>query len=168
MHDAAVLGRPPPGADLQKFSEATARMQVGQKADLTKMIGAMRDLCRTPTEAKFLEINRLTHERETRTCLVSSNSYKQRFRRVDGVGPWVVVDRPSGSCGVVNVSRFERDARESGATFWKYFAKKVITNPRGEAMPRLPCTKLDEREYIYDWRSEEHFMRCDYIDLSAF
>jgi hypothetical protein len=80
-------------------------------------------------------------------------------------GPWIVVDRPSGPCGVVNVSRFERDTQSK--IFWKYFAKKVITNPRGEVIPGLSCGGLDEREYLYDRRSQEIFLRCDYIKSDA-
>lgn len=157
MHDAIVLGRPPSGAD-------AARMKPPEKAYLVKFIGMWRDLCVAPTEAKFVEYARLTHDKDTRTCSVSSNSFEQRFRRVETNGPWVVTDQPSGPCGIINVSRFEKE--QGGITFWKYFSKKVITNPRGEALPGLACSGLDEREYLYDWRSREIFLQCDYIVFS--
>jgi hypothetical protein len=167
MYDAIVLGRAPPGTDMKKFAEGTAGMAPGQKADMAKMIGSWRDVCRTPTEAKFIEFVRGNHERDTRTCKVSANAYTQRFRRVNGTGPWVVVDKPSGVCGIVNVSRFEADRSVgSGLSFWRYHAKKVITNPSGKLPLFGPCDQLDEREYIYDWRSKEAFLGCDYINFS--
>ena len=96
------------------------------------------------------------------TCAVNSHRFTQRFKRVDGAGPWVVMDQPNGPCGVINVSRFERP---TGSTFpvWNYRAKKVVTNPGGELMPRFSCSDLDEREFVYDWRSEEKFLNCNYI-----
>ena len=64
----------------------------------------------------------------------------------------------------MNVSRFEQD-ETSGSTglFWRYYAKKVITNPRGEVWPGLSCSGLDQREYLYDWRSKDAYMGCNYI-----
>ena len=68
MHEALVLGRAPPGSDLRKFSEANALMHPGQRAELVKMVEAMRDMCRTPTEAKFVEFTRVNHDKDSRTC----------------------------------------------------------------------------------------------------
>ena len=66
----------------------------------------------------------------------------------------------------MNVSRFEKDV-QSGFTFWRYHAKKIITNPTEEFVPGASCGKLGEREYVYDWRSQQTFLGCDYIDFSA-
>lgn len=165
MYDAIVLGRAPPGTDMKKFAEGTAGMAPGEKADMAKMLGSWREVCRAPSEAKFIEFARANHERETRTCEVGANPYSQHFKRVNETGPWVAVATPYGTCGVVNVSRFEED-RSAGSGLWQYHAKKVVTNPAGKILPDFPCSQLDEREYIYDWRPKETFLGCDYINFS--
>jgi hypothetical protein len=76
-----------------------------------------------------------------------------------------VSDAPTGPCGVVNVSRFEKDA-STKYSFWVYHSKKVVTNPKGEVMPGFACSALDQAEYLFDWRSKEFFMGCAYIEFS--
>ena len=29
------------------------------------------------------------------------------------------------------------------------------------------CKGLDEAEYLYDWRSKEHSLSCDYIEFTV-
>jgi hypothetical protein len=125
----------------------------------------MNALCREPVEARYLDMIRFSHQRDTRTCLASSNRFIQRFRRVTGSDSWVVTDTPTGPCGTVNASRFEKD-KSVRLDFWRYYAKKVITNPQGEFLPGTSCTKLDQDEYFYDWRSKDWQLGCDYIEFS--
>jgi hypothetical protein len=172
IYEAIALGRIPPGADPQKYAEGMSKMHPMQKADTANMLQRLHEVCQNPTEAKFLDFARFNHEKETRTCKVSTNTYRQRFRKVGEDGPWVVVDSPNGSCGVVNVSRFEQSPSSSETDtsssfrFWTYYAKKVVTNKRGEAFPGLSCSGLDEAEYFYDWKSNETYANCDYIEFS--
>jgi hypothetical protein len=172
VYEAITSGRAPPGADPQKFADGMSKMHSMQKADTTNMLQRLHEVCQNPTEAKFLDFTRFNHEKETRTCKVSTNTYKQRFRKVGEDGPWVVVDSPNGTCGVVNVSRFEQSPSlsgndtTSGLRFWTYYAKKVVTNKRGEAFPGLSCSGLDEAEYLYDWKTNETYANCDYIEFS--
>jgi hypothetical protein len=53
--------------------------------------------------------------------------------------------------------------------FWKYIAKKAVTNKQGLFMRGLGrdvmCKDLDENEYIYDSGSKTHALGCDYIEF---
>lgn len=161
---ASVLsGRQVP-PDQAKFIEGMRNMTSTQKADLERSIALLLSACRDRTESSYLAFIRHTHEISTRTCRVWTSNFTQRFRRVGRAGPWVVVDSPTGACGTVNVSRFENDAA-SGGIFWRYFSKKVVTNKSGDLMPGFSCSALDESEYLFDWRSIERQMGCDYISF---
>lgn len=100
----------------------------------------------------------------TRTCVISTNTYRQSFRKVDGADVWVVTQEGSeGPCGMINVSRFEREDM-----FWVYYAKKVVTNRSGELMPGFKCTDYDESEYKLDWKSRPLNLSCDYVKFAPF
>jgi len=109
-------------------------------------------------------------EQDTRTCLVSSHSFEQTFRRVsDDV--WVVDDRPDGPCGVVELSRFEPDNQaDTKLTFWNYVARKAVTNPKGQLVLDVKCSDLDEETYIYSWRASDapKWAQCEKIEFSVF
>jgi len=142
-----------------------------QKRDLLKTGKGMMDFCKSRTEENFLNIIRLGHEKDTRTCQVSANTFKQTFRFVQdnlsGTGAWVVQGTPEGPCGIVQVSRFEPERlKDLKLVFWKYVARKAVTNPQGMFFPGASCKGFDESEYIYDWRSKEHSLGCDYVEFS--
>jgi hypothetical protein len=161
--DNLIAGRPPADADRKEFDAAMARMTPGEKADMNRMFKALIDLCKDKSEARYIDMARINHEREARSCRVWTSTFKQRFRRVGtGVGTWVVIDSPMGDCGVVNVSRWESEI-SSGITFWNYYSKKVVTNKSGKILPTLSCSSLDENEYRFDWRSIDRKLGCDYI-----
>lgn len=160
---AVLSGRQAP-PDQAKFLEGMRNMTPTQKADLERSVASLLSACRDRTESSYLAFIRHTHDISTRTCRVWTSNFTQRFRRVGGAGPWVVVDSPTGACGTVNVSRFENEAI-SGGLFWRYFSKKVVTNKSGELMPGFACSALDENEYLFDWRSIERQMGCDYISF---
>ncbi len=142
-----------------------------QKKDLLKMTKSMMEFCKSKTEENFLNFVRLGHEKDTRTCKVSANTYKQAFRFVQdhlsNAGAWVVQSTPEGPCGIVQLSRFEPERlKDSKLVFWKYLARKAITNPQGSFFPGASCKGLDEGEYVYDWRSKEHSLGCDYVEFT--
>lgn len=143
-----------------------------QKKDLLRMSKGMIEFCKSRTEESLLNMIRIGHEKDVRTCQVSSNTFKQSFEFVQdnltGTGVWVVRGTPEGPCGIVQLSRLEPERlKDSGFVFWKYVARKVVTNPQGTFYPGVSCKGLDEAEYIYDWRSKEHSMGCDYVEFSA-
>lgn len=154
--------------------ERLAALTSVEKADAQRSARLYVEYCNKPNEANYLAIARFTHEKNQRTCLVSSNSYKQSFRPLregGGTTVWVTQSSPEGSCGIVQLSRFEPEETKIGAskfTNWKYIARKAITNPSGELFPGAKCSGLDESSYTYDWRSKEHQITCDYIQFSPF
>lgn len=145
-----------------------------QRSDLANALQAMVNFCKAPSEASYLNIARIGFDREVRTCYVGSSKFKQKFVLVQdavlGRGTWVTKGVPEGPCGIVQLSRFvgETANKESKLIFWNYHARKAITNREGEAAFGVQCSKLDEREYVYSWRSRDHAPKCDYIDFSAF
>lgn len=163
---AVRSGTPAAGMNADQFKQGIAQMPANQKANLLRSFDAMLLYCKSPTEANYRSIAKLQHQKDTRTCFASSNRFTQRFRKVDADN-WSVVDAPSGPCGVVNVSRLEKD-KSASVPFWLYYAKKVITNPKGEILLGGSCSQLDQVEYKYDWRSSENNMDCEYINLSPF
>lgn len=144
-----------------------------QKKEFLLTAKAMSGFCQSKTEEHYLKVVRLTHDKDIRTGRVSSNPYKQKFKFVqDNVpdssgGSWVTQGGPEGPCGIVQPSRFEAESmKDSKLIFWKYVARKAITNPQGFALPGRSCKDLDEDQYVYDWRSKEHSLGCDYIEFS--
>lgn len=158
--------KPPKEEGLKNITEI-------EKRDLIESMKAMTQFCKDKTEENYLKLIRLNHDKNMRTCQVSSNTFKQTFRyiqdNVSGKGTWVTKGDPAGPCGIVQLSRFEPEQPKKGfpITFWKYIARKAITNPQGSIAPGALCKELDESEYLYDWRSKEHQLSCDYIDFSA-
>jgi len=142
-----------------------------QKADHLKEMKAMKILCKSNKEEDFLNLVRLGHEKNLRTCLVSSNSFTQSFKLVQdafsGIGTWVAQGDAEGPCGIVQLTRFEPEKLEiSSHVVWKYIARKAVTNPNGVLFPGTLCKNLDETEYTYDWRSKEYSLGCDYLEFS--
>lgn len=142
------------------------------KKDLLASTKAMTQFCKSRTEENFLKMIRLDHNKNLRTCLVNSNTFKQSFRyvqnNVSGVGAWVAKGEPTGPCGIVVLSRFEPEQPKGvSLVIWKYITRKAVMNPQGSFLPGASCKEFDEREYIYDWRSKEHQLSCDYIEFSA-
>ncbi|OOZ42998.1 hypothetical protein [Solemya velum gill symbiont] len=152
----------------QGFSEITDI----NRADLLKTSKAMKNFCTSKKEEDFLNFVRLIHEKDLRTCKVSSHTFKQSFKMVQdnlsGVGSWVAQGEAEGPCGIVSLSRFEPERlKDYSLVLWKYISRKAVTNPKGELLPGASCKNLDESEYIYDWRSKEHSLGCDYIEFSV-
>ena len=150
--------------------DAAAVLTEVQRQDAKRFAFSLHALCSAPTEEAYLAVARVSHERERRTCLVSANSYKRTFRPAQDargtVTVWVAEAKPEGQCGVVDLSRFEQDPQ--GGTFkpWKFIARKAITNPAAELAPGARCGSFDEKPYLYDWRSKEHQLTCDYVEFS--
>lgn len=154
--------------------EGLKEMTDKQKKDALAFGKALSDFCRSGTEESYLKIASLAHDKDTRTCKVGSNPFKQTFKFVQdfvsGSDSWVTQGTPEGPCGIVQLCRFESErTKDSKLVFWKYIARKAITNPKGSLLlPGVSCKDLDEGEYLYDWRAKEHSLGCDYIEFSAF
>lgn len=104
----------------------------------------------------------LTEENELklRTCKVSSNKFTQIFSRLNSENNvWTVEDKPSGDCGIINVSRFEQD--DYG--MWDYISQKVVTNPTAKALGLMKCSDFDQKVYKFSWNVEGYEKHCDFI-----
>ncbi len=132
---------------------------------MAKFVSGFRTVCRTKTQEAYVEHALTDFEKRRRTCLVYQNKFSQRFTRAGTGDVWVVSAKPEGECGVVNVSRWTPEIA-SGIKFWRYHARKVVTNKSATIGLGMTCGDLDEAEYLYDWRSTEKQVSCDYFKFS--
>jgi hypothetical protein len=140
-----------------------------ERSEWSKWLSAFQTFCGSRTEANFLAAARIQAEREQRTCRVNAYTFKQSFKSI-GSGTWVTDGGAKGPCGIVQLSRFEPEVTalgKSSLTNWRYFARKAIANPKGE-WDLGKCSELDQEEYLYDWRSDERGLQCDFITFSMF
>ena len=110
---------------------------------------------RTKNEDDFVNIFRVSHDKDVRTCKMAALSFHQSFRRIAGTGneptPWIAQGQPEGECAIVQLSRFVPEKpKGTQSTFWKYVARKAITNPDGNLLLGSKCVGFDEGEYLYD------------------
>lgn len=168
ISSALKTGRAPEGQNQKEFEKRLALLSPDEKQDQLSFMSSMTDYCNQPSEIGFLSMIQSMFDRETRTCLVSINRFSQRFSKLPGADTWVVVDKPTGPCGVVQLDRFVAEKTDSNIVFWNYFAKKAVTNQSGKLMLGMKCSDLDEQEYEYNWRSREVRLGCDYISFSLF
>jgi len=142
--------------------EMIKNMKSFQKDDFIKLSKSVLKYCKTPDLNNFLKMVTIGHDKKSRTCKVSSNSFKQKFEKVDLLSDtWRVVPEAYGPCGIIQLDRLELNKKYS---FWNYISKKAITNPNGQA-GLLKCNQLDENEYVFSWKKREIALNCDYIDF---
>ena len=142
----------------KKLSE----MPEGQKADAQKFLNATKQLCRNFSKSALIELGRLQHDKDTRTCRVYSSFDRQTFSR-EGENDWVSVQKGRGICRSVTIERFERE--KSAYDFWVFFSRKTVTNPSKKII-ETTCRELsDETERKFDWHDRDLFLNCDYIEF---
>ena len=144
-----------------------------QRRDMLALAQAALGVCSSRSEEKYFDLIRLGQDRDRRTCKVSSHPFSQTFRATSeggsSTGVWVAQGKPEGPCGIVQLSRFESEQIKIGSslfTNWRFIARKAISNPSGKLFLGGSCSRLDEQPYTYDWRTQEHQLTCDYVDLS--
>ena len=138
-----------------------------EKQDLLEGFTLLQEWCNSKSAESFLKLTKLQHDRDTRTCVVSTISYSLKFKKVDdglGNGGWVAAgSAPSKFCGVVNLSRFEA-AHTGSSTNWNYIDKAAVTNPKGEIFGSS-CKEISEEEATYFWDNKRYNkVGCDYIE----
>ncbi|GAB3370020.1 hypothetical protein NCG89_09195 [Spongiibacter taiwanensis] len=119
---------------------------------------ASKRMCDKPSAENLAAIGRVSFERELRTCKISINPFTQRFRKSSG--GWSVISEPTGECGIVQLSKFEKAEN----IFWNYTSRKAVTNPQNEMLLGIKCSDLDEGVYPYVWNGSDKHMQCDFID----
>lgn len=141
--------------------------------DIEQQFAAILDGCTSGNLDGLKRSTRLSLERDSRTCKVSTNRFEQTFRSVrDANGKllsWAVADTtPQGDCGFVQMSRFlPADVNGTPSTvFWQYVGKRATANPESKTAWGGSCKDWDERETLYDWKPQAIVLQCDYIEYS--
>jgi hypothetical protein len=161
------------GTDPQAFKESILKLrkQLAEHSDAIAVMDALANFCKVRTEDSFLDMTRVEQSIAEQTCVISSNAFTQTFVRLPSAqDAWVVQDQPSGECGVVQLSRFEK-AKTSIPSFvaWRYIARKAVTNPGGEIMGGQCGKMLDQSEYVYDWQqTRDPRLGCEFIEFGVF
>lgn len=163
----------------EEFLQNMKESSTDDKRELLKTMLALQNFCKEKTEESFLELTKLSHEKDSRTCIIAAGySFTQTFTYVEdyssGDGTWVVESKPEGPCGAVQLSRFVSEKTKIGDsefTNWKYIAKKAITNRDGAYFGDFKCSQADENEYLYDWKTSTktdrlYHLGCEYIEFS--
>jgi hypothetical protein len=78
---------------------------------------------------------------------------------------WVAESTPQGVCGAVDLSRFEPE-KSGNLVFWKFATRKAISNPNASFLG-LQCKDLEQSEYLWDWRSVQNGISCDFVEFSV-
>lgn len=161
------------GAEPEILNQHIATSAPLERRDTAVSMRALDAFCKSPTRANFENLLRANLDKDSRSCTVSGITFSQTFKRLShgsaDTDVWVVDATPEGMCGAVQLSRFEiaQDYQTKGSfKVWNYIAKKAITNPNAELMHNVPCSSLDEDEYVYDWKSRDIAIQCDYIKFS--
>jgi hypothetical protein len=136
------------------------------RADMRALTDVLLRICKDQSLESQLSLVRWNSEFEKKTCVVSSNAFKQTFSRdLDMDGGWTVVPEQSGMCGVVHLDRFEPEkSTVAGITFtnWNYIARKAVTKRKSKDPI---CADLDEKEYKYNWKERTIDMNCEHIEF---
>ncbi|HEY5972275.1 MAG TPA: hypothetical protein VIT22_09945 [Pseudoxanthomonas sp.] len=164
----------PPDFDVPALKEMFKGLNTMQRRDMEQQYSAAMETCRTKNMDGMRRMIRLGIEKDTRTCLVSTNRFEQTYRPILGSDgkllSWTVADTtPQGDCGFVQMSRFIPEPTQHGrmTLLWKYIAKRATSNPEGENLLGS-CKEWEEVETVYDWQDKEIPLQCDYIEHSIF
>jgi len=162
----------PPDPVVWKKSMSTKNQR--EIDDVKSNMESLINLCNKPTKNNYRKFISTQIIKDSKTCNLHSQNYQQTFKRVQDFDEkteiWAVVSEPYGVCGLVQLDRFEREESSTeGLFFWNYYAKKFVTNKKGQTLLGTKCTDLDENEYEYNWRSPDpKYMGCEYIEYSIF
>jgi len=145
-----------------KFREQYEKLPETEKSDMAEMLEAYADYSCKPSIRTAEEMAKIQHAQKLRTCKVWSNTYAQDFSLDTNTGNWINKGKPSGPCGTIVFSYFERDDKEG--ILWNYTTRKIVTNPNG-SIGMAKCSLIDEGKYEYTWRLKKNFVGCDYIEF---
>ncbi len=139
-----------------------------------EMFAAFKKACVSGSRDDLRSVMRKEVERDLRACNISTNSFEQDFQRSDGTKPerpvWVTKAEAVGPCGIVQLSRFEREPGKDDFPFWNYIARKAVTNPNAELPLLGKCSNFDEDTYTFSWKSSDgptEWAECDRIEFSV-
>lgn len=129
------------------------------QANLTKMASDAHSICDNPNREAFVKLFTNIHKQDSRTCRVLVNKYTQTYVRISDT-LWAVESTPSGTCGVVNTSKFI--GLDQHSTLWEHETSQVVMNKEGGGL--LSCADLDESKDLYTWRGGQQYLGCEFIE----
>lgn len=112
--------------------------------------------------ALIAEIEELQATRESRTCIVWSATWEERFRPADSEGrsEWVSHDTPAGACGLLNNSTL----RVGDAKDWTLETNRGLAFP-AENVGYAACESLNQEAVAYTSDRPDNFADCNEIEF---
>lgn len=149
------------------FSKVEAAQDVAPrfKEFVTGMARRLDAMCDKPTNETVREFLRYSLEKDTKTCRIWANPWKETFTRQLG-NRWVSNRGPSGLCGVIIVSTLESkpfDPKEPDSLLrlWSYETQKIVTNKQAAG----PLCPVDETKVRYSWDAKDFDRSCEFIEF---
>jgi len=155
-----------------KLWKEVKNMEEGKAKEYKKFIFALGEKScdiSTAEEAKSLsrKLIEISTNFETVSCKVWSNTWKETFeykKNYNQPSYWLAQPKPSGDCGVINVSTFKQVENKM---FWDYESRRIVTNKEGEGL-LWKCDTLEERTVSYGWDSEATSIECQEVSFGLF
>jgi hypothetical protein len=160
---AAVKDENCSAAKQKELREAVAKQQLSEKERkyFEGMFERHSRLCAQPTRSNVEELLRFMAEKDSKTCRIWANPYKETFEW-QPQGKWVSNRGPGGICGVIYVSTLtaEDKDREMPA-LWRYETRKIVTSKEagGQLCP------VDEQPIRYSWKAPSKALTCEFIEF---
>ena len=149
----------------QKMTAGKLDEIMAKPAEISRYVAAktsvITEICKSSDPREVCE-GMLAAENDLtlRTCKVNSSKFEQSFSRLSSENTvWTVRDSASGECGIINVSRFEKDSDY----LWRYISQKVVTNPSATAIGNMKCSEFDQRVFTFGWKHNGYAKNCDFI-----
>ncbi len=153
------------------MADLTTKVKVAQdvsprlKAFFTGLMQRFNAMCDKPTTESMRDYLWYVLDKDTRTCRIWANPWKENFIRQMG-DKWVSNRGPSGACGVVIVSTFESkpiDPKrpDSPVRLWTYETQKVVTNKEVGG----PLCQFDETKVRYSWDAKDFDRSCEFVEF---
>jgi hypothetical protein len=152
-------------ADLAAGVAANKDLSSRFKAFMTGFVQRFNAMCEKPTMENIRNYLGYHLEKDTKTCKILANPWKETFTRQLG-DKWVSNRGPSGICGVVIISTLEGrplDPKKPDGVLklWTYKTQKVVTNR--EAGGQL-CF-FEETKVQYSWQAKDFDRSCEFIEF---
>lgn len=135
------------------------------KAFVTGFVRRFNAMCDKPTIENIRDYLRYSLEKDTKTCRIWANPWKETFTKQLG-DEWVSNRGPSGICGVITISTlkgrpFDPKKPDGPLKLWTYETQKVVTNR--EAGGQL-CF-FEEAKVQYSWQAKDFDRSCEFIEF---
>lgn len=152
-------------ADLAAKVAAAEDVSPRFEAFINGVVQRFNTMCDKPTIENIRNYLGYSLEKDTKTCKILANPWKETFTRQLG-DKWVSNRGPSGICGVVIISTLEGrplDPKKPDGVLklWTYESQKVVTNREtGGKLCFFDGTKVQ-----YSWQAKDFDRSCEFIEF---